>query len=209
MIEGNPGFAIERELQVKKLKRVLDNWREIALVMNSVLLWKKNFYPWIIFFGTSFIFMEFAYYSPSFLTSVGLICLFATILDCAGPALSSVIWRHDDWNAAKEREFEEICGSIASCVVYTKQYWAFVMDLKATRPYVYFLSTISTSVFFATIGNSVNNILVLYFICLSALMIPGLVHYGILQKYYNICLLQLLTVMRSFNSSVQNKTKVQ
>lgn len=209
MMEGNPGFAIERELHVKKVKRVLDNWREITLVMNSVLLWKKQLYPWVIVAITSFIFMEFAYYSPSFLTSIGLLCLCATLIDYAGPTVSSMIWRHDDWNAAKEREFEEICRALASCLVYVKQYWAYVMEVKATRPYMYFLGTISSSVFLALIGNSVNNIFVLYLLCLYALMLPGMLHYGILQKYYNIALAHLLSALRSVNSTVQTKSKVQ
>jgi hypothetical protein len=32
----------------KKLKRNFDSWREVVILIHSVLLWEKRPYPWIV-----------------------------------------------------------------------------------------------------------------------------------------------------------------
>ncbi|CAH1402194.1 unnamed protein product [Nezara viridula] len=208
MIDGNPGFAIEREIHLKKVKRALDNWREVALLVNSLLLWKKKFYPWLIVSVSSFIFVEIAYYNPSFLTSVGLILMTATLIDYAGPSVTAMIWKHEDWSGAKEREFEDMCRAVAGFIVQLKQIWISAMEIKVSRPYLYFAITITTSFTLAVIGNSVNNIFILFILTTAILLLPGMIHFGILQRYYAAALCYLANLLRSFNSSTC-KTKVQ
>uniref|UniRef100_A0A023F7T8 Putative conserved plasma membrane protein n=1 Tax=Triatoma infestans TaxID=30076 RepID=A0A023F7T8_TRIIF len=205
MAEGNPAVVFEKEVYVKKLKRGLDNWREVALLANSVLLWKKKYYPWIIMGCITLLFLELAYYDPSVLTIVSLTILCITLVDYFGPIISCTVWKQENWTANKERELEEICRSLANFLVTAKLTWTSLMDLKATRPNLYYTVTIIVLCILAWIGNNVNNFLITYSLVLVAFLMPGLIHNGIIQNYYQTLLMCLTQMLRGTSTP---KTKL-
>lgn len=183
MSDINASLELEKEATVKKLKRNFDRWRELVLMFNSMLLWKKKAYPWIVFAVTTFLFAEIAVYDLSIVTIVSLLLLLFTLVDFLAPMVVSTLIK-DDWSTAKQKELEDVCKVLATVIVSAKVYYASLQEVKATRPNLYYPVTLVTLCLFAWVGNSVNNLFISYVLVLALMMTPGLVHLGILQKYY-------------------------
>ncbi|CAG2064099.1 unnamed protein product, partial [Timema podura] len=142
--------------RVKELKRELEGWREVILPLNSVLLWENNFYPGLLAGVTTAFFLLFWLLDPSLLTTVSVIGLVAALVDYLVPTLTASLCHP---------EMVEWSKSLAQTVLQ------------------YYLSVIVSLVFLAWLGNTVNNLLLTYLFVLVLLLLPGLKHHGILQKY--------------------------
>ncbi|XP_024084730.1 ADP-ribosylation factor-like protein 6-interacting protein 1 [Cimex lectularius] len=197
---------LEADTYSKRIKRALDNSREFTLFVNSVLLWRKTAYPWAIFAVISFLFMELAYYDPSFLTMISLVFLFFNLLDYFGPLVISTIWKQENWSAAKERELEDICKSLAHCYLSFKHSWNSLMEIKTKKPNLYYPSAFISSCMLAWVGNNVNNFFLTYLLVLFVLMLPALSHYGLIHKYYNMGLAYAMNSLKGYSGA---KSKVQ
>lgn len=198
---------VEKEKTVKKLKRELEGWREVILQINSVLLWEKNWYPGLIAGITSSIFLLFWMLDPSLLTTVSCICLLITILDYVVPTVSASICNPESWTAAKEKQLEDTCKAIVNNQMLAVQYWFAVKDLKISRPKLYYPSVILILGCLAWIGNEINNLVLTYIIVTTCLMLPGLKHHGILQRYVQIILRAITNLLRGLNGHDKLKTK--
>lgn len=199
--------SVEKEKTVKKLKRELEGWREVILQINSVLLWDKNWYPGLLAGITSSLFLLFWMLDPSLLTTASCICLFITVLDYIVPAISSSICNPANWTAAKEKQLEDICKAIVNNQTLAVQYWSAIKDLKVSRPKLYYPVVILILAFLAWIGNEINNLVLTYLIVTASLMLPGLKHHGILQRYFQIVLRALANILRGLNGHDKLKTK--
>jgi hypothetical protein len=51
------GDQLFQDKRVKELKRALEGWREVILPLNSLLLWKKNWYPGMLAGMTTILFL--------------------------------------------------------------------------------------------------------------------------------------------------------
>lgn len=198
---------VEKEKTVKKLKRELEGWREVILQINSVLQWEKNWYPGLIAGITSSAFLLFWMLDPSLLTTVSCICLFITVLDYVVPTITASICNPANWTAAKEKQLEDICKAIVNNQTLTTQYWLAIKDLKASRPKLYYPVVIMILALLAWIGNEFNNLVLTYIIVTAGLMLPGLKHHGILQRYFQIVLRAIANLLRGLNGHEKLKTK--
>ncbi|XP_018336434.1 ADP-ribosylation factor-like protein 6-interacting protein 1 isoform X3 [Agrilus planipennis] len=173
----------DQELEIRKLKRTLENWREIVLPLSSVLKWEKNWYPGAVLGGSTLLFLVLWLLDPSILTTFSLLGLTLTISDYLVPLLISSIYKPDSWTAKKEMEFEGICRSL---VIYkTKLQFSLITyyKMRTDRPKLFYLCTIVTLISMAYIGNLFNNLFLTYIFITSTLLIPGMLHNGMLQKY--------------------------
>uniref|UniRef100_A0A0A9YLA5 ADP-ribosylation factor-like protein 6-interacting protein 1 n=1 Tax=Lygus hesperus TaxID=30085 RepID=A0A0A9YLA5_LYGHE len=195
---NNSCLAIEKDACVKKLKRNLDRWRELVLFLHSVLLWKKKAYPWATFAVVTFLFAEIALYDLSMVTITSLLLLVFTLVDFLAPIIVGAIVK-DEWTASKQKELEDVCKILANVMISTKVYYASLMEVKATRPNLYYPVSLVTLCIFAWIGNCISNLFITYAIVLSIVMLPGLIHLGILQKYYRSLLSQ--DFVKNFNKA--------
>ncbi|XP_023239837.1 ADP-ribosylation factor-like protein 6-interacting protein 1 [Centruroides sculpturatus] len=176
------GKSVDQD-QVKTLKRHLEGWREILLPVNSVLMWEKPFYPAILIGVTSFIFLLVWICEPSVLTTFALLGLLASILDYAVPLISASFFDANKWTGTEEQKFEDICRGL----VYTRQclqdIWDTSAHLKEAKPKVYFVVVLIGLIFVAWIGSLVDNLFLTYLCVIQLVMLPGLKHNGILDKY--------------------------
>lgn len=88
------------------MKHDLESFREIILIIRSVLKWEKNFYPGVIFGGVSTFFLFLWYLDLSVLTLISLFLLTVTIVDYGFPIISKTIFKPEKWTGTDERKFE-------------------------------------------------------------------------------------------------------
>jgi len=186
---------------VKKLKRELEGWREIVLILNSVLVWEKNWHPGFLIGFSSFIFSVFWLAQPSLLSSISGVALLLTLLDYLVPTLSASLFNADNWSGAKEKQFEEICKTLAHIYTVTYQQTFAFLHLKYTSPKLYYAVTLFCLSMLAYIGNKINNLVLTYIILTHLLLVPGLLVHGYLQKYYQMFLRTVAGSLKSLNGT--------
>lgn len=105
-------FLLLQKKQFNKLKHDFEGFREIILVLSSVLKWEKKFYPGIIFGVISFLFLILWYLDLSLLTLVSVIGLIVILIDYGFPIVSKVIFKPENWTGVQEKSYEEVCDEI-------------------------------------------------------------------------------------------------
>uniref|UniRef100_A0A1B6LS75 RETREG1-3/ARL6IP-like N-terminal reticulon-homology domain-containing protein n=1 Tax=Graphocephala atropunctata TaxID=36148 RepID=A0A1B6LS75_9HEMI len=192
---------------VKKLKRELEGWREIILQLHSVLLWEKQWYPALVAGISSAIFTLLWLLEPSLLTTVSGAGLLVTLLDYLVPTVCAGLYRADNWTGAKERQFEDICRTLAqsysTASLQLRAFW----DLKVSSPKLYYSVAVTTLTILAYIGNKVNNLALSYILVTFLFLMPGLNHHGILHQYYQLLLHNVANLLKSLNGG-GDKVKV-
>lgn len=90
----------------------MEAYREVILLINSVLKWDKKFFPGLIFSAISFVFILLWCLDLSVLTHVALTLFLVTFFDYAFPYVSKLIFKPSNWTGIQEKKFEEICYEI-------------------------------------------------------------------------------------------------
>lgn len=108
-----------------KVKHDLEVYRELLLILNSILKWEQSFFPGIIGGVLTFVFLVLWYLDFSTLTLVALITILVTVLDYGYPMVSKFIFKAENWSGTQEKLYEQViqdivdvrmsvCGSICS-----------------------------------------------------------------------------------------------
>ncbi|XP_054710292.1 ADP-ribosylation factor-like protein 6-interacting protein 1 [Uloborus diversus] len=190
----------EQEL-VKLYKRRLENWREILTHLNALLTWEKPYFPGIIAGVVTFIFIMLWYFDPSVLTTLSIVGIIACVLDYVVPILSASFFDSSKWTGARERKYEEICGSLVSCYIFLKSIWDSARQIKESKPYVYFVAVLGTLVTTAWIGNWINNLFLTYLIVLFVSLLPGVKSQSLVQQYSS----QLMAMIKGVTGQTKKK----
>ncbi|CAH0389810.1 unnamed protein product [Bemisia tabaci] len=187
--------SLEKDKQIKKLKRELESWRVIVVEANSVLLWEKPWYPGAVIGFTSFLFFLFWLIEPSFITTVSMIGFVVTLLDYLVPTVVSRLSSEDSWTGAQERKLEDICTALVETKLQASKIWCQLSHLKHSRPKSYIVGVLLTLSFLAWTGNYINNTFLTYFLTVLVLMYPGLKHHGYIEEYSNFILLKVYDIL--------------
>ncbi|XP_075220728.1 ADP-ribosylation factor-like 6 interacting protein 1 [Lycorma delicatula] len=185
-----------QERRVKDLKRQVEGWREVIVLLQSLLIWEQNWYPGLIFGTTTFVFLLFWFMDPSLLTAVSVICLILTLLDNAVPTICATFCNASNWTGNKERQLEEFCRTVIDYKLWVQFYWTNLQNMKTSQPRLYYTVVTASLVFLAWLGNC-NNMVLTYVFVTSLLLLPGLIYHGYLQKYYGAVLLGLASLLRN------------
>ncbi|CAL1673016.1 unnamed protein product [Lasius platythorax] len=146
--------TVEKEKHMKQLKRKMECWREIILPLNSILLWERNWHPGLI---------------------VGLVTMIFCIIWILEPTLLTMI---SSWTGQKEKKLIEVCQNLSITILQIQGTWTSISKIRHDRPNIYYSATILCLILFAWIGNTVNNLLLLYIIVNAILLTPGFRHKG-------------------------------
>ncbi|XP_070150445.1 ADP-ribosylation factor-like protein 6-interacting protein 1 isoform X4 [Polyergus mexicanus] len=141
--------TIEKEKHMKQLKRKMECWREIILPLNSILLWERSWHPGLIVGLVTIIFCIIWILEPTLLTMISICLLIFALVDYLAPILTSILCNVQSWTGQKEKKLIE-----------------------------YYSATILCLILFAWIGNTVNNLFLLYIIVNAILLTPGFRHKG-------------------------------
>lgn len=98
--------------QFNKLKHDFEGYRELILLLSSLLKWEKKFYPGIIFGAISFLFIILWYLDLSLLTLVSIVGLISILIDYGYPIVAKMVFKPENWTGAQEKAYEEVCNEL-------------------------------------------------------------------------------------------------
>ncbi|XP_042862824.1 ADP-ribosylation factor-like protein 6-interacting protein 1 isoform X2 [Penaeus japonicus] len=78
---------MDLDRRVKTLRRELEGWREVLYVGHSVLVWEKQYYPFISISAVSALFLMIWYLEPSMLTLLSVLGITVTLCDYLVPQI--------------------------------------------------------------------------------------------------------------------------
>ncbi|KAH0956437.1 hypothetical protein HN011_000360 [Eciton burchellii] len=170
--------TVDKEKHMKQLKRKMECWREIILPLNSILLWERSWHPGLIFGFITVIFCTIWILEPTMLTIISICLLTFALVDYFVPILTSVLCNTQSWTGQKEKKLIEICQNLSGTILQMQNTWISISKMRHDRPNIYYGATILCLILFAWIGNTVNNLFLLYIAVTVILLTPGLKHKG-------------------------------
>lgn len=161
----------------------MEAWREIILPLNSILLWERSWYPGLIFGITTSIFLMIWMMEPALLTLISislllwLVCLF--LIDHITQIMIFFnLSNSRNWTGQKEKKFNEICQNLSITILQLQHAWRSIVQTRNDRPNIYYGITTICLILLAWIGNTIDNLFLLYVAVNTILLIPGLRHKG-------------------------------
>lgn len=180
------GNATASSDQVKQLKRRLELWREAVVPLYSILVWEKPWHPGLLAGISTSFFLLFWYLDPSVLTTLAIMGLVVTVLDYASNLVGSYVRRPDQgdkWTGKDEKKLEEVCCNIVSTQLLVVSSVTSFFQMRTTRTITYYASTTVSLIILSFIGSTVNNLFLTYVVVTCILLLPGMKHQGLLQKW--------------------------
>lgn len=174
--------ATEKDKQMKHLKRRMECWREIILPLNSILLWEQSWHPGLILGITTSIFLLMWFMEPAVLTVISIALLLLALGDYLGPILISTFCSANSWTGQKERKLDEICQGLSNTFIQIQNIWRTALWARNNHANMYYGVITIVLLGLALIGNTVNNLFLIYAIVNSVLLLPGLRHNGRMQQ---------------------------
>ncbi|XP_046736603.1 ADP-ribosylation factor-like protein 6-interacting protein 1 [Diprion similis] len=174
--------AVEKDKQMKQLKRCMECWREVILPLNSILLWEQSWHPGLILGLTTSIFLLMWFMEPAILTVISVGLLLMALGDYLGPILISTFCSTNSWTGQKERKLDEICQRLSNAITQLQSIWKTALWARTNHANMYYGVITAVLLGLALIGNTVNNLFLMYVIVNSLLLLPGLRHNGRMQQ---------------------------
>ncbi|XP_023946858.1 ADP-ribosylation factor-like protein 6-interacting protein 1 [Bicyclus anynana] len=168
-----------QELQVKKLKRLLEGWRMALLPLKSVFLWEQQWHPCAIVASVTVLFLSIWLMDLSTLASFAVVGLILNFVDFIIPIICSTVYGPTGWTGQKEKMYEDICRSIVlnynKTLVQVKSFWS----LRQNSPSMYYIISLSMLCVLAWMASTINNVFLLYIFSTVVLLWPGIRQHGI------------------------------
>jgi hypothetical protein len=169
-------------VELGKLKKDLEAYRELFLPVNKVLEWEQNYYPAIIVGVITLVFSLVWYVEPSVLTTICLVGILISAIDLAVPALTGVIFSSSDWNDAKEHQYEAICRRLLNAKQHAASIIGYLMKTKQEKPKLYYIGMIGAFACLAWFGCIIDNLFLTYLIVVGLALCPGVRKSGLIDK---------------------------
>ncbi|XP_043261911.1 ADP-ribosylation factor-like protein 6-interacting protein 1 isoform X1 [Colletes gigas] len=164
--------GIEREKHMKQLKRLMEWCREAILLLNSILLWERSWYPGLIVGTTSTIFFLIWVLEPALLTIISVSLLVLALVDYLVSPLTALLC--SSWTGQKERKLNEICQNLSVTLLQLQNLWRSMLQVRNDRPNLYYVGLIVCLTICIWVGNAINNLLLFYIAVNAILLMPGL-----------------------------------
>lgn len=168
--------STEKEKYTKQLKRRMECWREVIIPLNSILLWERSWYPSLLLGLSSTIFFLIWILEPAVLTLISISLLVAALFDYSVLYISPSFFSTNSWTGQKERKLDEICQNLSITILRLQSTWKSFLQARNKRPNLYYGSLTAILLLLAWIGNTINNLFLLYIIVTVLLLFPGLRH---------------------------------
>jgi len=168
---------------VNKVKRTVEDWRELVLLGDSVLGWDKEWFPAVTAGSLTVMFLTVWYSEPSLLPLLSLLGLFLTLADYLGPRVLDKVFPEDSWSADKEARLEDVARSLVRLSNLLQDLGSSLAGLRTSNPLSHFALTSVILLVTAYLGSIFSGLFIAYINMLGLLMLPGLHRRGLLQKY--------------------------
>ncbi|XP_077979854.1 ADP-ribosylation factor-like protein 6-interacting protein 1 [Glandiceps talaboti] len=190
----------QKDEEIERLEKSLHSWRYVLVQADKVLTWEKKPYPYILAAGVTIKFLIICLLQPSILTSIALTIMALCLVDYLVPAVSSKYLQTNEWTPDQERQFQHVCIELVNDKRCIQDVVNSAKKLRQEKPKHYFMVVMSVLSVVAFIGNAIPNLLLMYFLVLFLVLLPGLKHHGILAKYYAL-------VLEKINKLIKRKKK--
>lgn len=167
---------------IAKTKTHLESWKGLIIYLHSVFVWSQPHHAPVLAASVSALFLLIWLLDTSILTTLSVIGVLITLADYVVPLISSNLFDSSKFGDAEEAVYDTVCSEIALTCFTVQSFWRQWTDLKDTKPKLYSFLLLTSLLMMAYIGNSVNNLFLLYVIVLFAAMLPGLRAHGIIQQ---------------------------
>lgn len=165
------------------VKSCLESWREVVIIMDSVLAWEKDWYPAVTAGSLTMFYLILFWLSPSMLTLLSTMGLLITMVDYLGPKLMDKLFSPAQWTGEKERKLDSVCKSVVSTYLLVSTCFTSFSSMKTTSPMTHFSLTTCSLLVLAYLGSLVSGVFLSYLSLLVVLMLPGLYRRGLLTRY--------------------------
>lgn len=152
------------------------------MYLHSVSVWSQPHHAPALAASVSALFFLIWLLDTSILTTVSVIGIVVTLADYVVPLISSNLFDASKFGEADEAVYDAVCSEIALTCFTMQSLWRQWTDLKETKPKLYSFFLLTSLMMMAYIGNSVNNLFLLFVIVLFLVMLPGLRAHGIIQQ---------------------------
>lgn len=190
---------------ITRNKTYLRGWKEIIVRLHSIMIWSKPQDCSNLVKAVTGLFVLIWLCNTSVLTTLSVIGLVVTFADYAAPLIFRDFFDSSRWGPKEEKVYEAVCEEIATAIFLMNTLWNQWREMKETRPKMYSFILLTSLLMLAYIGNTINNLLLLYVLTMSIVLLPGLKHHGILQQMIN----QSIEVIKGISSKIGNKPKNQ
>lgn len=119
--------------EYNRLKHNLEKWREIILVLHSVIKWQQKYYAGVIAGVITSLFLLIWYLDLTIITCIALMGLFATLFDYCYPKLAKMLFKPENWRGAEEKKFEEIAEELFQIKNRLCSVCTYICDTKAEK----------------------------------------------------------------------------
>jgi len=174
-----------------RVKSCLESWREVVIIIDSVLAWDKDWYPAVTAGSLTVTYLILFWLSPSILTLLSIIGLVLTLLDYLGPLLMDKIFSSAQWTGEKEKKLDAVCKSVVNITLLISSCCTSFCSLKTSSPMTHFGVTSTSLLLLAYIGSMVSGMFLSYILTLLFLMLPGLYRRGLLARYCSSLVLKV------------------
>ncbi|XP_037948937.1 ADP-ribosylation factor-like protein 6-interacting protein 1 [Teleopsis dalmanni] len=165
---------VEQKRAFNKLKHDLEPWRNIIVILDSILTWEKTFYPATIFGAVSILFITLWFLDLSIVTMLALLGLLTFGFDSFYPFISKFLFSPDNWDGKQEARFERACNEICSIKMSIQNCYEFLFIAKERRSTAYAIILSIALLALAWIGAVINNLLLVYTLVLILTLYPGI-----------------------------------
>ncbi|XP_013785957.1 ADP-ribosylation factor-like protein 6-interacting protein 1 [Limulus polyphemus] len=147
------------------------------------MIWEQPYYPAVLAGLVTMMCILAWYFEPAVYTSIALIGIGGCILDYAVPVVISSFFDPAKWTRVQEKKFEEICQSIVEAQKQACDLWDNFVELRKSKPNMYFASALAFLFTLAWIGSLVDNLVLIFLLAMCVVMFPGLKYHGIIDRY--------------------------
>jgi len=165
------------------MKQRLDSWREVAVLLYSVITWEQDLYPAVTAGLVTAGYVLVYWLSPSLVTLASCLCLVATLLDYLVPLLADMIIPRTSWTEAKDKKLEVVARFLVTMSQLVASTCAKYREARTQAPVYHVAITSITLLTTAFLGTMVSGIWLSYLVLMLALMLPGLHSRGLLAEY--------------------------
>lgn len=173
-----------REAEVTRVRRLLDDWKEVLVAVKRVLDWEQPFHPGLIFGVVTFYFFVLYWMEPSTTAHLSLSLLLLALADYLIPFIAPKLFPLDRWAKQEEHDMDVVCKTVVQVKYDVKDCCAGIMAFKSQRPRYYM--AVSTMVLLTTawLGSTFGDFFLAYVGMLFLLLIPGAKNTGIVDAYF-------------------------
>ena len=122
------------------------------------------------------------YWDPSFLTFIAFIGFVTVNADYWGPKILPYILETNDWNEAKQKQYDTVCNNIVRIINRAEHAISWYKESRIQKPFVTNLITVISLMVLAWIGNRINNFFLTYFLTIAMVLLPKIQRQGLMQQ---------------------------